>query len=193
MNFLAHLYLSFETSDFMVGNFIADSIRGKEMELYSITMQKGIRYHRFIDHYTDNHPVTHEIKDRIQHDFHKYNAVVVDIYYDHFLAKHWTLYHTEALTTFAQNFYSYIQTHSALPERVKELLPYMIKQDWLVHYAEIEGLQRIFNGMAKRANFPSNMEAGTEVLRREYTFLEEKFFEYFPDLVTACKNKLADI
>lgn len=80
-----------------------------------------------------------------------------------------------------------------MPERVVELLPYMIKQNWLVNYANFDGLQRVFNGMSRRANFESNMEKGIEVLQREYDFLEHSFFDYFPQLEIACKEKILEL
>ncbi|MFN8415798.1 MAG: ACP phosphodiesterase [Cytophagaceae bacterium] len=193
MNFLAHLYLSGEPSDLMVGNFIADSIRGKEVQTFSEDIQKGIILHRFIDHFTDTHPVTHDIKLRIQEDFHKYNAVVVDLYYDHFLSKHWSKFHPTPIEEYAAMIYQFMQQQPNMPERVEELLPYMMKQNWLVNYANFDGLQRVFNGMSRRANFTSNMEKGIEVLQREYDFLEEAFFTYFPQLEVACKEKIEEI
>ena len=191
MNFLAHLYLSGSEQSIMIGNFIADSVKGKEMYTYSSAIQKGIQLHRFIDQFTDSHPVIHDAKNIIAPYFGKYNAVGVDIYMDHFLAKDWSHYSSVNLEIFSLNVYGLLQRElSILPQRVQELLPYMIRQDWLSNYANFEGIEQVFRGMSKRASFESHMEEATIILQKHYTEMQQCFDVFFPELVRASNMQL---
>ena len=97
MNFLAHIYLSFENPKILVGNFIGDFVKGKKLELYGDEIQKGILLHREIDDYTDSHPIVLETKKRLRPNYHHYAPVISDVYYDHFLASLWSNYHKTPL------------------------------------------------------------------------------------------------
>jgi acyl carrier protein phosphodiesterase len=189
MNFLAHVYLSGTNQDSMIGNFIADSIKGKEILEYSSEIQKGIHLHRFIDHYTDTHSVISDAKKIIAPYFGKYNAVVMDIYMDHYLAKDWSKYSNVPLTAYALSVYALLQKNSKmLPERVQELLPYMIRQDWLSNYANFHGMEQVFRGMSRRASFVSHMEDATKVLQLHYGEMQKCFDLFFPELIIASQN-----
>ncbi|HEY8402097.1 MAG TPA: ACP phosphodiesterase, partial [Cytophagaceae bacterium] len=154
MNFLAHVYLSFESDEVLVGNFIADAVKGKEVLKFTPGIQKGILLHREIDHYTDSHEVVKEFKKELRPVFGKYAPVVSDIYFDHFLACSWHHYSTTPLADFAQYTYKTILAHKAiLPEKVKGYLPYMIRENWLFNYSNFEGIKRVFEGMSSRARF----------------------------------------
>lgn len=189
MNFLAHIFLSGSDQQSMIGNFIADSVKGKEILTYSLEVQEGIKFHRFIDTYTDSHPTIVEAKKIIYPYFGKYNAVVIDIYMDHFLAKDWLKFSNTPLEAFSQSVYSILSNNnSILTSRLQEVLPYMTKQDWLSNYAYFHGMEQVFKGMSRRAAFVSHMEEATEVLKKHYTEFQECFDDFFPDLVQASQN-----
>jgi acyl carrier protein phosphodiesterase len=189
MNFLAHVFLSGNDQQSMIGNFIADSVKGKEILTYSYEIQQGIKFHRFIDTYTDTHTIISEAKKIIAPYFGKYNAVVIDIYMDHFLAKDWNGYSNVPLVAFSQSVYSILETNkSILPDRLQEMLPYMIKQDWLSNYAYFHGMEQVFKGMSKRASFISHMEDATEILKIHYIEFQKCFDHFFPDLMIAAKQ-----
>ena len=105
MNFLAHLYLSGNNKEVILGNFIADAVKGKELNRYKEQVQVGIRLHRAIDTYTDKHPVVEKSKERLRGKYHKYAGVIVDMFYDHFLAANWNEYSNEPLNKFTSNAY----------------------------------------------------------------------------------------
>ena len=92
MNFLAHLFLSGEPGELMVGNFIADSVKGNAMNDFSEGIQKGIILHRAIDTFTDSHNEMQKSKERLRPRYKKYAPVITDIFYDHFLAVNWQDY-----------------------------------------------------------------------------------------------------
>ena len=55
MNHLAHLFLSRHSEKMMVGNFIADGVKGKKYLAYEDEIADGIVMHRAIDTFTDTH------------------------------------------------------------------------------------------------------------------------------------------
>jgi acyl carrier protein phosphodiesterase len=192
VNFLAHAYLSGGFKDLIIGNFIADAIKGKEYKEYRQGIIEGILLHRKIDIFTDQHPVVAQTRIRLRPYFGKYSPVVSDIYYDHFLAFHWSDYSKQSLKEFTSSVYTTIQDEiEIMPEEVQLFFPYMKKDDWLYNYSTFYGMQRSFEGMSRRAKFDSNMEKGVEVLQKEYVFLEEDFRQFFPELKAYVESVLS--
>lgn len=183
MNFLAHQYLSFNSKPVMVGNFIADTIKGVIPEEYSEGLKLGIHIHRSIDTYTDSHPIVLETRKLLYPWFSKYAAVVQDVYYDHFLAINWQLYSEIPLATFVNNVYDVLSTNEQLMnEKASRILYYMKLHDWLYNYSNKEGIDRALKGLSRRATFKSNMENGLEALDANYEALNQHFKEFFPQL-----------
>jgi acyl carrier protein phosphodiesterase len=183
MNFLAHIFLSGEPGEVMVGNFIADSVRASEMTKFSAGVQEGIRLHRIIDTYTDNHAVTLKSKERLRERYGKYSPVIVDIFYDHFLATHWGDYSKLSLRVYADQTYKFLQEHCEIfPERSKQFFNYMTQYDILFAYSKIEGIDKVMQGMSRRAKFESGMETAVEALQLNYKDYEAEFKEFFPEL-----------
>ncbi|MFH1118468.1 MAG: ACP phosphodiesterase [Bacteroidota bacterium] len=192
MNFLAHLYLSGENRDVIIGNFIADHVKGSKVGAYSPGVRAGISLHRAIDLFTDNHPVVRASVERIRPDFHKYAGVVVDMYFDHFLSGNWNDWSGEPLKLFTARMYSIIiASEDILPLRTLHMLPYMKNHDWLVNYGNFEGLDRALSGMARRTPFFSNMETAAGKLRSDYEFYQESFVKFFPELISH-SNRMRD-
>lgn len=185
MNFLAHLFLSGDNHKVMIGNFIGDFVKGRNaLSLYEPDIVRGIELHRSIDAFTDTHPLVGQSKKRLQHTYHHYAGVIVDIYYDHFLAKNWDRYHHERLSEFAAKVYAIIQQHAAiLPADVNYMLPYMIRGNWLVNYATLEGIQRSLTGMSRRTTFNSRMEEAVNDLQEHGILFENEFTAFFPSLI----------
>ncbi len=184
MNFLAHLYLSGDEEELIIGNFIADMVKGQQINGYGKGVVDGIRLHRKIDRYTDSHPVFLRSKERLRKKYRLYSGVVVDMYYDHFLSKHWSRYSHHQLETYVDKAYGLLESHfDDLPPRAQYILPFMIEHNWLVHYADLGRLGRHFAGMARRTPFDSGMERAVEDLRAHYDAFEGEFAEFFPELV----------
>jgi len=184
MNFLAHLYLSGKDPDLIVGNFIADMVKGQKINGYDPAVVQGIRLHRQIDGFTDAHPVFLRSKERLRKNYRLYAGVVVDMYYDHFLARNWASYSALRLADFVADAYDILKKRQAiLPERARFVLPYMIGHNWLVNYADLDSLQRNFGGMARRTPYESGMENAVDDLRKHYAAFETDFFLFFPELV----------
>ena len=190
MNFLAHIYLSGDNEFIKIGNFMADGIRGRKFEDYNPEIQKGILLHRAIDTYTDAHPVFRESTKRLHERYHHYSGVIVDIFYDHFLAKNWNKYSEENLEDYVIQFYHSMHTHyDLLSEKAQQILPYMEKQNWLYSYQSIEGIHQILTQMDRRTKNSSNMRFASEELVLFYGEFEEEFTIFFEELISFSKQK----
>lgn len=194
MNFLAHIYLSGDNELLTIGNFIADGIRGKHYRKYEKDIQIGILLHRQIDTFTDAHPIVRQSTKRLHKNYSHYSGVIVDILYDHFLAKNWLKYSDVPLDLYVDNFYENLQTHfELLPTRIQKMMPYMMADNWLLNYASIEGIQRVLNGMNRRTKNISGMNEATNELKEFYTEFEEEFTLFFEELRVFSKEKLIEI
>lgn len=194
MNFLAHIYLSFNDDEISIGNFIADSIRGNRYTHFPKAIQKGILLHRAIDTYTDAHPIHKKSSKRLHANQGHYSGVVVDVYYDHFLAKNWLEYSEEPLESFVDRFYTLLSdNYEILPEPTKKLMPYMMEDNWLLNYAHIEGIDRVLKGLYRRTGKRSNMDKAVLDLRKHYDLFESEFHSFFKDLVIFSQQKYKDL
>ena len=184
MNFLAHIYLSGSNPKTMVGNFIGDFVKGRNvLEQFEADIAKGIELHRSIDEYTDHHPVVQISKMRLRPKYRHYAAVIVDIFYDHLLSRFWSNYHTEPLENFSQVTYTVLQQHrNVLPTPVKNLLPYMIRDNWLLNYGTFDGIEKALTGISRRARHESRMDESIHDLREYYEAFKSEFELFFPDL-----------
>ncbi|GAB4125306.1 MAG: acyl carrier protein phosphodiesterase [Raineya sp.] len=191
LNFLAHIYLSGEDQAIRTGNFIADAIRGNQLASYPLLVQKGIRLHRAIDAFTDQHPIVLQSTERLRESQKKYAPVVVDIFYDHFLAKNWQNYHQEDLYSYTQRFYEGIRQETHLPSKIQHLLPYMIRQNWLYNYRKISAIKQVFAGMSKRTSFPSNLLEAPKMLEEYYEDFQQDFEAFFPEIILYVMDWLA--
>ena len=198
MNFLAHLFLSGPADlstyfDVLVGNFIADSVPGRQLENYPPAVQAGIRLHRAIDTFTDQHPVVRRGTQRLRAaGYGKYAGVISDMFLDHFLARNFAEFSPESLPNFARRVYGLLQAREAgMPPRVQEMLFYMAQHNWLLGYAEIEGIGRALGGLSRRAAAGSGMETAVDELLRHYAAYETDFREFFPELRDYAASELA--
>ena len=194
MNFLAHIYLSGDNELITIGNFVADGVRGNKYKLYPTEIQIGIQLHRQIDTFTDAHPVFRQCTKRLHKGYGHYSGVIVDIFYDHFLAKNWESYSDVPLEKYIANFYNSLSENiDLLPPRFKKLTPIMIEGNWLLSYATVEGIQLVLNGMNRRTKGRSQMNESTKELKEHYEAFEEDFTVFFKELKAFSEAKLLDI
>lgn len=184
MNYLAHLYLAGKDHELVVGNFIADAVKGNQINRFSEGIIKGIRLHRQIDMFTDAHPIIERGKAALRPKFRKFAGIVMDIFGDHFLAKNWHVYSPVPLQEYTESMYQLLHVYKdVFPERCRYTLHYMSMQDWLYNYQYIEGIKRALTGMARRSAFPSGMENAHKELERNYLFYQHIFHEFLPELI----------
>lgn len=194
MNFLAHLYLSGNDKELMIGNFIADHVKGNKFSHFPENIKKGILLHREIDTYTDSHHIVKQSKRRLHERYRHYSGVIIDIFYDHYLAKNWKKYSEIPLNTYVKSVYKLLkENNEILPEKTQELLPYMIEYNWLYNYQFAKGIQQVLNGMNRRTEGKSKMNLATEDLLNNYTELEQDFSDFFIELQNFCHQKITTL
>ena len=191
MNYLAHIYLSGENDLVTIGNFIADGIKGKDYRSYPQDIQTGILLHRHIDTYTDAHKIVRKSTKRLHEKYSHYSGVIVDILYDHFLAKNWSVYSNIPLDKYCDSFYDSLEDNfDILPSRIQYMMPYMIADNWLLSYASIEGIQNVLEGMNRRTKNRVQMNLAVNELQGFYNEFELEFTSFFEELILSSKDKL---
>jgi acyl carrier protein phosphodiesterase len=184
MNYLAHLYLAGNDRGLLVGGFIADAVKGRQIETYEAEIIRGIRMHREIDQFTDTHHLIGTGKAALRSRFSKFSGIVMDVFGDHFLACNWERYSNHSLKDYSEAMYSLLHEEKhIMPERSRYTLHYMSMQDWLYNYQHLEGIKRALTGLARRSSFISGMETAHKELERNYIFYEELFGAFIPELI----------
>lgn len=183
MNYLAHMYLSGNDRDLLFGNYIADGLKGSAVKGYSDGIRNGITLHRFIDEFTDKHPVVIQSKVRLRVKYRKYAPVIVDIFYDHFLSKNWHEFHHQKLEEYSEEVYTYLQKRlDIMPIHSQMFLNYMITRNALLNYKDIYFIERVLKGMTSRSKFNNNMFESVGELKDNYEAFESEFTSFFIDL-----------
>jgi len=189
MNYLAHFYLSGNNEKILLGNFIGDAIKGRKWENYVGDVQKGILLHRFIDDFIDKHPFAQKSRKRIRNDFGITSAVVLDVYFDHFLSTNWLRYSSVGLNDFAEMIFDRLRP---LKSEMMGFYPMMIEkmesESWIHSYTTIEGTAKVLERMGKRVRFENNWHIAESVLRSNYIELEEDFNSFFPEIIKAVEK-----
>lgn len=184
MNFLAHIYLSGDNELLTIGNFMADGVRGNKYKQYLPAIQAGIKLHREIDTFTDAHSIFRKSTKRLHKNYGHYSGVIIDIFYDHYLAKNWKKYSNVDLAEYINFFYESLKKNiETLPPRYQRMTPVMIEGNWLLSYATVEGIQQVLNGMNRRTKGISKMNEATKELKAYYKEFENEFTEFFSELI----------
>src|SRR5690606_1449397 len=194
MNFLAHIYLSGKDEELILGNFIDDSLKGRSYLKYPLGIQRGVVLHRSIDFYTDTHPTVRKSISRLFGTYGHYSGIIVDIVYDHFLAARWKEYSPVPLDIFVSEFYELLQrNYTVLPTPIQQFLPYMIKDNWLLSYASLEGIGRILYQMNERTKRKSKMNFAIVELEEHYVDFESEFVMFVEELQIFVSSKIEEI
>lgn len=184
MNYLAHLYLADSTPDSLLGNLMADFLRGDTPDRFSPAVRAGIRLHRLVDAYTDTHPVVLECKRGVAPPFRRFAGIITDVAWDHFLARDWPQHADEELDAFTRRVYALLEErHESLPERLQHLAPRMIAGDWLRSYASLDGACAVFPRAARLLKRENCLAEAGPILRQHCDEWEDAFRRFFPDLV----------
>ena len=193
MNFLAHIYLSGDDDDIKIGNFLGDFIKGRLNKLtnaqFSLGMINGMALHREIDFFTDTHPIVKQSIDRLQPKYHKVSGIIVDMFYDHILAKNFLQYSSISLPEYSQSFYDLLENRKGeIPTKMDRMVKSMVSHNWLMGYTTYEGIEWALKGISQRLSFDSGIEKATEELRRDYAQYEAEFQLFFPEMILHCQN-----
>lgn len=182
MNHLAHLRLAAPEREEMVGQVLADFVTAREISSFSSGIQAGIRRHQRIDAFTDGHPVFARARRRIRPPHRRFAGVLLDVFFDHFLAVEWHAYGVgNSLSEFAQSCYRVLGLYRELPvPRYSRAIDAMHRNDWLVSYRSLEGVDRALRGIGRRFPRENPLETGIKVLERDYRAFRSDFREFFP-------------
>lgn len=189
MNFLAHAYLSFGNDELLVGNFIADTIKGNQYLKYPQGIQKGILLHRQIDNFTDKNSIVLKMVQRISTNHGRYSPIINDIFMDHFLAVRWEMYHTVPLQIFVDDCLNVLNKYlDFIPHNVQGFINFAKKTNRLVEYKTLEGIELTLKQLGSRLLNAPPLELAINDLKNHYTDLETYFHIYFPQVINFCKE-----
>jgi acyl carrier protein phosphodiesterase len=182
MNYLAHAYFSNNNEALLLGNFIADHIRGNHFENFSEEIKKGIYLHRRIDQFTDEHPAFKQSKRIFYDGFERYSGVLVDIYFDHLLAKNFSRFAKVSLEEFTAQVYTvYQKNKDLLPEHSGKFLQYVLANNIYVAYSKIEGIEKVLFHLSHRIKHGVMLNTSVPLFLAHEQELQVLFEEFIAD------------
>lgn len=185
MNYLAHLFLSDDSPEALLGALLGDFVKGADKNSYPPEVRRSIELHRQIDSYTDSHAIVLAAKRQFALERRRFAGIALDIFYDHCLAKNWAQFSAIPLRTFTNNVYDLLQTQREfLPAKMQEMASVMVAQDWLASYAELDWIELTLERMAKRLTRGAPLAESILDLRTNYQVLEESFLQLFPEMIS---------
>jgi len=189
MNYLAHLYLSEPTEEAWLGSLLGDFVKGPLDERYSADITRAIALHRKIDSFTDAHPLMLQSRSRVSAGRRRYAGIMMDMFYDHFLAKYWDEFHDEPLREFSARIYAILgRQHAMLPEKLKRMAPVMVQWNWLASYAEVHSVHTALDRMGQRLKRENHLLNSADELVEHYAELEADFRAFMPQVLQFAKR-----
>lgn len=221
MNYLAHLFLADDTPESILGSLMGDFVKGpvtatsigasvvaNRSHLDQISLDvalieakklcveklcKAIMEHRRIDTFTDAHPLVRASKGRIAEPYRRYAGILVDVFYDHFLALHWAQFSSVSLSDFSRQRYAVLERHfTTLPSSMHRLVRYMVSRDLLGSYANLEGIGNALRGIEMRLKRPSQLSQAVEQLELNKRHLKQDFNDFLPELIAFVQSERRD-
>lgn len=194
MNWLAHLYLSEPETEFRLGNLLADQVRGADRNRMSASFLRGVACHQAIDAFTEHHPVIKHSRTLIGPAQRRFSGILVDVFYDYFLAKNWNQFSGTPLERFTHGAYGDFQPHiPTLPEEARITLERIITHDWLTSYREIAGIEDVLTRLTARISetwqrrIPALNDAVADLQKHEAE-LEADFQAFMPQLASQVRR-----
>jgi len=182
MNYLAHLHLGGQRPGQLLGSLYGDFVKGRLQGQFDPEVEAAIALHRRIDVFTDRHPLVDIALGRFSETRRRYAGIVLDVFFDHCLARDWTLYADRPLEQFTADVYHVLSRERQLPERLAKIAPHMVANDWLGSYREFEVLEQVLRGISRRLTRPEELAGAMAELRRLYETLSEDFSLFYPQL-----------
>jgi acyl carrier protein phosphodiesterase len=190
LNFLAHLYLAEPTPMGLLGSLMGDFVKGPMVGTYPPALVQALRLHRRVDAFTDAHPVVRASRSRVSPQHRRVAGVLTDMFFDHFLARHWSDYAGEPIDAFTHRVYALLDAHHALlPERLQRIAPYMARGDWLGSYAKVPAVEAAIDRMGTRLKRGNVLLGGGAELRGQYAAFELDFRTFFPELIAFAREQ----
>lgn len=190
MNYLAHLHLGGQAPEELLGSLYGDFVKGRLEGRFPPALEAAIRLHRQIDVYTDSHPLVTAALQLFPAERRRYAGIVIDVFFDHVLARHWRDYHPQPLDKFTQRVYAALSEADELPGRLAQVAPYMMGDDWLGSYRDFRVLEPVLNGIARRLSRPEGLAGAFDEVRKLYEPLSAVFREFYPQLQAFAKLQM---
>jgi len=182
MNFLAHAFLARDDADLMLGSLMGDFVKGPLDDRYGPAITRGLILHRSVDTYTDSHALVARSRARVGPARRRYAGILVDLFYDHYLARNWSEYTTVPLDRFTDSVYANLLTRShLLPERPQRIAPHMARTDWLGSYRDTAAVGEALDRIGSRLKRGNGLLGSVEDLVENYAGLEQDFRAFFPE------------
>ncbi|WP_458377793.1 acyl carrier protein phosphodiesterase [Pseudomonas fluorescens] len=188
MNYLAHLHLGGQRPGQLLGSLYGDFVKGRLQGQFDPEIEAAIQLHRSIDVFTDRHPLVDVALSRFSLTRRRYAGIVLDVFFDHCLARDWTLYADRSLELFTSDVYRVLSNQPQLPERLARIAPHMMANDWLGSYQEFDVLEQVLRGISRRLSKPEELAAAMQELRVLYEPLSEDFRLFYPLLQNFSQN-----
>ncbi|EJM72655.1 MULTISPECIES: ACP phosphodiesterase [Pseudomonas] len=188
MNYLAHLHLGGQRPGQLLGSLYGDFVKGRLQGQFAPEIEGAIQLHRSIDVFTDRHPLVDVALSRFSLTRRRYAGIVLDVFFDHCLARDWALYADRPLALFTSDVYRVLSSERQLPGRLAQIAPHMVANDWLGSYREFEVLEQVLRGISRRLTRPEELAAAMQELRRLYEPLSEDFRLFYPQLQDFARN-----
>ncbi|MFC3606647.1 acyl carrier protein phosphodiesterase [Stutzerimonas tarimensis] len=188
MNYLAHLHLAGPEPDAQLGGLYGDFVKGPLRGAWPAPIERGIRLHRRIDAFTDTHSLVLHARSRFPGARRRYAGILIDLFFDHCLARDWAEYADEPLGTFTSRMYRLLLAQPALPGKLADIAPRMARHDWLGSYRDFKVLEQVLANMSRRLSRPEALIAGMADLERLYLPLSEDFRQFYPALMSHARE-----
>lgn len=190
MNYLAHSYLSFNVPEIIVGNYIADSVNGNNFLHYPKKIIDGIKLHRKIDSFTDSHTVYLSSKHKFSSEFDKYSGIIMDIFYDYFLAKNFNQFCKIPLQDYSAQIYNTLYPYlEIMPIHAQKFYGYMTKNNILYNYSDLKNIETVLTHLSNRLKYKIELQKSIPHLQKHYLEIENEFFIFFNELINYCKQQ----
>ena len=188
MNFLAHAFLAGPADSDLIGGLIGDFVKGPLPAGLPAPIASGVALHRRIDSFAETHPAFRASRARVSPARRRVGGIMVDLFYDHFLAHQWPRYSPQPLEHFTAAAYAALAGRAEiLPERLAQMLPRMQAEDWFASYRDIEVLGQVLDRMsAHRFSRANPLAGGVEELRADYAGFAADFAAFLPDALAFC-------
>lgn len=190
MNYLAHLHIAKHTQTSFLGNFLGDFCKGNPAGKFNSEVVKGIRVHRFVDSYTDSHPLVRSMKPLFPTKLRRFSPIALDMFWDHCLAKYWNNFYASSLSDFALQAQAMIQKESnqlvqPLPDSFKKVSKLVWEGRWFERYKDIKNIDFALQCIASRSPRMEPLADTFMTLSEHYEVLIDAFFQLYPDILMA--------
>ncbi len=183
LNYLAHLYLAGHQADHLLGSLLGDFMRGQDLADFPSAVQDGVLHHRAVDRFTDGHAVFARSRARLAPQFRRVSGIVIDVFYDHLLARSWARWSEQPLAEFTAEIYALLQARRAeLPPRMQRAVDYMVRGDWLGSYVEPLSIDWALRGLSSRMRRANPLGEAYGELAQHGDGLRRDFEQFFPEL-----------